>query len=155
MSTKGNFIIRVYGLITNENNEVLLSDEYQLDTWMTKFPGGGLEFSEGPVDCLRREIGEECNGQELKNIQHFYTTGFYQKAQFFENAQLISIYYRAQFIAPLRFQISRTPFNFDKPANGMQSFRWEKISTLKEEDFTFPIDKFVVNSLKSNYFENR
>ncbi len=32
------FNIRVYGIIINEKNEVLVSDEYMLDTFMTKFP---------------------------------------------------------------------------------------------------------------------
>ena len=90
----GQFVIRVYGIIINNQNEVLISDEFQLDTKMTKFPGGGLEFGEGPEDCIKREIKEECNGQELENIKHFYTTGFYQKALFYENHQLISIYYQ-------------------------------------------------------------
>jgi len=55
------FVIRVYGLIINANKEVLISDEYVLKTYMTKFPGGGLEFGEGTIDCLKREFREECN----------------------------------------------------------------------------------------------
>ena len=154
MKPEGKFIIRVYGLIVNTKNEVLLSDEYQLDTKMTKFPGGGLEFGEGPVDCLIREIKEECNNQELENIQHFYTTDYYQKALFFENAQLISIYYVAGFREPLVFDVSETPFNFGEMKNGSQSFRWKRIKDLEEGELTFPIDKFVANSLKRVYFEN-
>ncbi|GAJ02545.1 unnamed protein product, partial [marine sediment metagenome] len=49
------FVVRVYGLIINDKKEVLLTDEYQLGMKMTKFPGGGLEFGEGPVDCIKRE----------------------------------------------------------------------------------------------------
>ncbi len=52
------FTIRVYGLIINNNDEVLISDEFQLSTKMTKFPGGGLEFGEGPTDCIKREAIE-------------------------------------------------------------------------------------------------
>lgn len=151
MRHEGKFIIRVYGLIVNTKDEVLISDEYQLDTRMTKFPGGGLEFGEGPIDCLIREIKEECNGQELENIQHFYTTDFYQKALFFENAQLISIYYLANFREPLVFNVSEKPFNFRELKNGNQSFRWKRIKELEEGELTFPIDKFVARKLKE-YF---
>ena len=50
-----NFVVRVYGLIINDKKEVLLTDEYQQGMKMTKFPGGGLEFGEGPVDCIKRQ----------------------------------------------------------------------------------------------------
>jgi len=151
MSKKGNFIIRVYGLILNEKQEVLLTDEFQLNMKMTKFPGGGLEFGESTLDCLKREMKEECNGQPIKNIRHFYTTDFYQKALFFENHQLISIYYTAELKEPLTFKISEKPFDFKKLINGKQSFRWVKIKTLKEDELSFPIDKFVVHKLKEHY----
>ncbi len=153
-NNEGQFIIRVYGIIINEGKEVLVSDEFQLDMKMTKFPGGGLEFGEGPEDCLQREFKEECNGQELENITHYYTTGFYQKALFYENRQLISIYYQAKLKSPLKFEISDQPFSFEKMENGNQSFRWMKIKDLKEDDFTFPIDKFVVRLIKKQHFEN-
>lgn len=150
-NNNGNLVIRIYGIIINEQNEVLVSDEFQLDTKMTKFPGGGLEFGEGPEDCLIREFKEECNGQELENVQHFYTTGFYQKALFYENHQLISIYYRADLKKPLKFKISKQPFAFEKMENGNQSFRWVKIKDLQESDFTFPIDKFVCSKLRNDF----
>ncbi len=149
----GKFIIRVYGLVVNENNEVLISDEFVLNTYMCKFPGGGLEFGEGPVECLIREFKEECNNQEIKNIQHFYTTDFYQKAFFYDNAQLISIYYLAELKAPIRFRISNKAFDFDIKNNSGQSFRWVKIKELEESEITFPIDKFVTNKLKETVNE--
>jgi len=151
MSKTGNFIIRVYGLIINDKEEVLLTDEFQLGMKMTKFPGGGLEFGEGTIDCLNREMAEECNDQKIKNICHFYTTDFYQKALFFDNHQLISIYYKAELIEPLQFKISAIPFDFDKLENGNQSFRWAKIKTLPESELSFPIDKFVLKKLKKTF----
>ena len=141
------FTIRVYGLIINNNDEVLISDEFQLGTKMTKFPGGGLEFGEGPADCIRREAIEEF-GQEIKILNHFYTTDFFQKALFYKDYQLISIYYRIQFIKPIKFKISNKPFDFEKMENGNQSFRWKRISELSEENFTFPIDRKVAGMLK-------
>ena len=148
MKQPGNFVIRVYGIVLNEQNEVLLTDEFQLGTKMTKFPGGGLQFGEGTISCLQREFREECNGQEITNIRHFYTTDFFQKALFYENHQLISIYYLADLQSPLRFTISQKPFDFEKMENGNQSFRWVKLKELKPDDLSFPIDKFVAEELK-------
>ncbi len=147
------FIIRVYGIIINNQNEVLVSDEFERETYMTKFPGGGLEYGEGPVDCLIREFKEECNEQEIQNIRHFYTTDFYQKALFYKNAQLISIYYLAQLKNPIRFHLSNKAFDFEIKNNHGQSFRWVKIKKLKEDDITFPIDKFVARLLTQTFDE--
>lgn len=145
------FVIRVYAVIINENNEVLLSDEFQLGMMMTKFPGGGLEFGEGTIEGLRREIREECNGQEIKNIFHFYTTDFFQKALFHENKQLLSIYYTAELENTMMFKISSNPFDFEQDKNTKQSFRWVKIKYLNEDEITFPIDKFVAGKLKQQF----
>ena len=142
------FNIRVYGIFINERDEVLITDEFQLDTKMTKFPGGGLKFGEGTVDCLVREMREECQ-QEIEEIKHFYTTDFYQKALYFEDHQLISIYYTAKLKEPINFKLSNQPFDFKEFKNGNQSFRWVKIEELNVNEFTFPIDKHVANLLKN------
>ena len=139
--------IRVYGILINDKNQVLLSDEYVLDRYMTKFPGGGMEPEEGPEDCIRRESQEEF-GQEIEIKKHFYTTGFYQPAFFFENQQLISIYYEIELIGENSFKISSKKFDFDKITNGSQSFRWADISELHNEQLTFPVDRYVADLLK-------
>ena len=144
------FNIRVYGLLLNSNNEVLISDEFQLDQRMTKFPGGGLKFGEGPADCLKREAIEEL-GQEIIIADHFYTTDFFQKALFYPDHQLISIYYLVKLAGPRKFRIAEKPFEFTENINGSQSFRWAAIATLKPEDFTFPVDRHVCRLLKEKF----
>lgn len=142
----GEFIIRVYGLFI-ANEKILLSDEFRMDMKMTKFPGGGLEYGEGPVDCLKRECIEEF-GQEIEIINHFYTTDYFQKAWFFENHQLISIYYLAKFKKNPEFKISEKAFDFKEFIEGAQSFRWVNINNLSENDLSFPIDRLVLAKLK-------
>ncbi|MEE4285051.1 MAG: NUDIX domain-containing protein [Mariniphaga sp.] len=151
MNAPGNFIIRVYGIVLSKKEEVLVTDEFQVGMKMTKFPGGGLHFGEGTIECLQREFIEECNGQEIENIRHFYTTDFYQKALFYENHQLISIYYLVDLKTPLKFTISQKPFDFEKMENGNQSFRWVKLKDLKIDDLSFPIDKFVAKEIKMRH----
>jgi len=141
------YVVRVYALILNDRQEVLLSDEYQMGMKMVKFPGGGMEYGEGTLDCLQREAREEF-GQELTRIRHFYTTDYYQKALFYEDHQLLSIYYLAGFREKISFPVSRKAFDFPGPVNGNQSFRWAPLHELKEDDLTFPVDRLVLGKLK-------
>lgn len=136
----------MYGLFLNEKNEILITDEYQLNMAMTKFPGGGLEFGEGPADCLKREIREEMKGQEIEIVRHFYTTDYYQPGMFRENSQVVCIYYLARFVTPLTFAVSDSPFCFPEMKNGSQSFRYISIEKLNET-LTFPTDKVVAKLL--------
>lgn len=147
------FNIRVYGITLNKEEQILIADEYVLDTKMTKFPGGGLEFGEGTIDCLKREALEEF-GQEIEVIEHIYTTDYFQPTLFYKDMQLISIYYLFQFTGPICFKISKQPFDFPADINGSISFRWQKIEELKEDDFTFPIDKKMVSIIKKKYLFN-
>jgi ADP-ribose pyrophosphatase YjhB (NUDIX family) len=70
--------VRVYGVLINDQNEVLVSDEYIRGEYYTKFPGGGLEIGEGTRECLQREFKEEMN-LEVAIGDHIYTTDFFQK----------------------------------------------------------------------------
>ncbi len=142
------FNVRVYGLLINENNEVLLSDEREYGMDFTKFPGGGVELGEGLIEALKREFMEECFA-EIEVLSHFYTTDFYEKSSFNES-QVISIYYLVKSISPLQLNFKIQVFDFDEES--MQSFRWVKISELREDDITFKTDKTVAQLLKKlNY----
>lgn len=140
------FNVRVYGLLINEANEILLSDEYEYGFKFTKFPGGGVELGEGLITALKREFIEECNA-EIEVISHFYTTDFYEKSSFNES-QVLSVYYLVKAVNPLQLSFKTEVFDFDPDSN--QSFRWTKIDLLVAEDVTFRTDQTVVNLLKSN-----
>jgi len=141
------FNVRVYGIIINEKDEILLADEYQLDTKMTKFPGGGLHLGEGTKDCLHREALEEF-GQEVQVLEHFYTLDYYQPSYFYKNCQLLSIYYKARFVDPVGFTISDKPFDFPRWENGSISFRWVSKGQLSPDDVSLPVDKVVAGKLQ-------
>ena len=143
------FNIRVYGIFINKKKEILLADEERFGMQMTKFPGGGLHFGEGTVDCLKREALEEF-GQEIEIIRHFYTTDFFQESQFHKNHQLISIYYLARFKKPEQFRIASVPFDFKIRQEEVISFRYKNLLELSEQDLSFPVDKVVLKMLKAN-----
>jgi 8-oxo-dGTP diphosphatase len=139
------FNVRVYGLLINNNNEILLSDEHEYNMDFTKFPGGGLEFGEGLTEGLEREFMEECN-TPIVITDHFYTTDFFVKSAF-NDSQIISVYYLVKPIAELDIIIKNKPFDFDGEGELLQSFRWMKIDDLRPEDFAFPTDQHVVKLL--------
>ncbi|MBK6523590.1 MAG: NUDIX domain-containing protein [Sphingobacteriaceae bacterium] len=86
------FNVRVYGILI-QDSKVLVSDEYIKGNHITKFPGGGLEFGEGTIDCVKREFMEELN-LPIEVESHFYTTDFFVASAFAPNNQVISIYYK-------------------------------------------------------------
>jgi 8-oxo-dGTP diphosphatase len=139
------FNVRVYGLLINNDNEVLISDEQEYGIRFTKFPGGGLEYGEGLIEGLKREFVEECN-TEVEVISHFYTTDFFVKSAF-NDSQIISIYYLVKAVSDLRFTTKTIVFDFDGDGDTLQSFRWVKLSELTVADFTFPTDQYVADLL--------
>jgi 8-oxo-dGTP diphosphatase len=141
------FNIRVYGLFINKKNEILLADEERFNMRMTKFPGGGVQFGEGTIDCLKREALEELE-QEIEIIRHFYTTDFFQQSAFNEEHQLISIYYLARFTGKEKFKVSEKIFDFTGLKQEIISFRYQPIEDMQEEDLSFPADRHVLNLLK-------
>lgn len=54
------FSVRAYGLLLNEKQQLLVTDELFDNQYLTKLPGGGVEFGEGTIDALHREFEEEC-----------------------------------------------------------------------------------------------
>ena len=139
------FNVRVYGILINENGEVLLSDEEAEHTSFTKFPGGGLEYGEGLLDALKREYVEECD-LEVDVVKHIYTTDFFEKSSF-NDSQIISIYYQVQNKTSIDLTISKERFEFINPAycsdNKKQAFRWVKIQDVQLEELTFDTDKIA------------
>ena len=143
------FNVRVYGLLINDKNEVLISDEQEYGMRFTKFPGGGLEFGEGLIDGLKREFMEECNA-EVEVLGHFYTTDFFVKSAF-NDSQVISVYYLVKKTAELNLNIKTVVFDFDGDGDVLQSFRWVNVSGLDAEVFLFPTDQYVAKLLKNGY----
>lgn len=141
------FNIRVYGILINEQQEVLVADELIKGVEITKFPGGGLEFGEGTLDCLKREFWEET-GQEVIIGDHFYTTDFFQQSAYHQEHQIISIYYKVHPGKDFQLLGRKTPFDFDERLDDSIAFRWIPLAEIGEHLFSLPIDKIVGKRLQ-------
>ena len=127
-----NFNVRVYGILINENAEVLLMDETRYGRSFTKFPGGGLEWGEGLEECLIREFQEELGIRiEVKGL--IYVNPFFVKSAFNPVEQLIAMYYIVNTLS--------TEMH-------IATIHECKIDSLNEDDLTFPIDKEVIKLIK-------
>ena len=151
------FNVRVYGILSGPNNEVLVSDEYIRGKFYTKFPGGGLEFGEGTRDCLKREFKEEMN-LDVRIGDHIYTTDFFQINAFRDDRQdqIISIYYFAYPLEPITAPLREKPFEFDEQQLEMyrktgetETFRFIPMEQFSAESVSLPIDKVVADLIRA------
>ena len=143
------FNVRVYGILIDADDRVLVSDERTQSVAFTKFPGGGLEYGEGLLDALKREFMEECD-LEIEIIQHLYTTDFYEKSSF-NNSQIISIYYLVRALdtlnVPLKDKVM--DFNSDDVLEKEEVFRLVDCDKLLSEHLTFKTDQVAWETYKN------
>lgn len=130
------FNIRIYGLLI-ENNQLLVVREPFMGKLVYKFPGGGLEFGEGTVDCLKREFKEELN-LDIEIDRHFHTQENFLQSALNPHEQILMIYYivHAKNINQLK--------NLDE---GIEKLIWIDLAELKVEDLSLEMDQWIVKSL--------
>jgi mutator protein MutT len=137
------FNLRVYALITNEFNEILIADEYRHGQFFSKFPGGGVEAKEGTKEALFRELKEELQ-LEVEAADFFYFNEFYQ-ASAFDESNLVAFYYRVS-VDKNQIAISNSiyqiPFFIEQ-----EKQRWVSLNSMRKEHLTFPIDQLVLEKL--------
>ena len=133
------FNIRVYG-IWIKDDKVLVNDELIRGTQVIKFPGGGLDWGEGTIECLKREWKEELD-LDIDIVDHFYTTDYFQHSAY-DDSQVISIYY-----------LITAPNAPDVIVNTEENERtyWMDMQEISAQTFTLAIDRKVGNMLQELY----
>lgn len=130
------FNIRIYGLLIEENQLLILKEPF-MESLIYKFPGGGLELGEGVHDCLIREFKEELN-LDVEVVQHIYTQDDFIQSALNPDDQVLMIYYevKAKNIAQLQ-----------KVDQGIEGLIWKDLNQLSADDVTMPTEKKAVRKL--------
>lgn len=137
-----NFNIRVYGLLINDKDQIIISSESYKNQILTKFIGGGLEKGEGLKSALEREFMEEVD-LPIHVGELFYINDFFQPSYFNSSDQIISVYY---YVTPKNWDVlSRKIASNDLN----QILNWENINNFKADSLSLPIDQIVFDKLKN------
>ncbi len=141
--TQNSYTVRVYAVIVNRRGEVLLTREKYLGMEFTKFPGGGMEWGEGALDTIQRELHEELHLQDVE-LEHFYTTDFFVPSFFDSSTQVISIYYKTK--EPTLRDLIKLREEDEK----LLGVKWIPLDRFSVDDVTFPIDKRVAKLIRES-----
>lgn len=152
-------VVRVYGILINEGNQILVSDELIKGKYYTKFCGGGLEEGEGTRDCLKREFMEEL-GIGVEVIDHFYTTDYYQQSFYRATDQILSIYYTVKALEKMDIHANKIAFEFSEAqkeiyqiTKQIETFRFIDLKDYTAADMTLPIDKVVAGLVQEIFYK--
>ncbi|HCZ08790.1 MAG TPA: hypothetical protein DHV07_06735 [Flavobacteriales bacterium] len=139
------FNVRVYFFLMDGTtrgdvmgDRVLVSDEIIAGRRFTKWPGGGLEFGEGPGDCARREALEEL-GQPISLGPLVHATASFVRSAWRPDEQVLCHYYVARLDAAPTFRVTQELFDFE--AGAKQSFRWVNLEKFEEGALSFATDR--------------
>jgi len=140
------FNLRVYAIIHNEKDEVLLSKERRGGSEFTKFPGGGVELGEGILEALHRELFEELDA-EIHSASLFYVNDFFQASSFRPEDQIVSFYYLVELKNRSKIREERRRPLGSKDPNDFEEAQWVTKKSLYFNMLTFPIDRMVGEKL--------
>ena len=130
------FNVRVYAICVRKGLLLTLHEHY--GKWdLIKLPGGGLEYGEGPVDCLKREFKEELN-LDVSVGECFYIQRDYVKSIVDDHKQILVLY----------FEVSINNIEELKICDShVASVNWLPI--IENCPLTLPVDKIVYEKIKT------
>jgi 8-oxo-dGTP diphosphatase len=137
------FNVRVYG-IWLKDDKILVSNENIKGFKMLKLPGGGLEYGEGPKDCIIREFKEELNVEvQVEQLLHV-TENFIQSA-FRTEDQIIAVHYIVS--CDQEIQSMNTVQDTKLGGENIHHFEWRNLDQSLLNDLTFDMDKQALKEL--------
>lgn len=132
------FNVRVYGIYVNDGKLLTLREQY--GKWdIVKLPGGGLEFGEGVVDCLKREFMEELNVSVAVG-DCFYVQRDYVPSIVADHKQILILYFEVQVDDLEQIKISD---------HHVSEIKWLPITA--QCPLSLPVDQQMYEVLKSKY----
>lgn len=134
-------------------DRVLLSDEIIGGRPYTKWPGGGLEFGEGPIDCVQREALEEL-GFAIAVGPLVHATGSFVRSAFRPVEQVLCQYYMARAADPgldvealLKMGGGPEAIGRDGGPTSL-SWRWAKVASSEGDALSFETDRAAWKALQ-------
>lgn len=128
---------------------ILVSEEHISGRHCTKWPGGGLEFGEGPMECAQREAQEEL-GQDIALGPLVHATGSFVRSAWRPQEQVLCHYYLARLCGPQEFETTEGAVDWN--AGHEQRFRWSPVQGFNPEQLTFSTDRAAWNALLTGPF---
>jgi len=137
------FNIRVYG-VWQKGNKILVSNENIDGFKMLKLPGGGLEFGEGPLDCVTREFREEL-GVRVMVKELLHTTDDFLQSAFRKNEQVIAIHYTIECDEEIEHYQTVQTTNVGR--ENKHHFEWRLLNDDLLSQLTFEMDRAALKRL--------
>ena len=135
---------RAYGILINEKQEVLISDEFRFGRYFRKFPGGGVENGEGIIDALKREFKEELS-LKIDTYEFVFFNDYFQQSSFNPNQQVTCFYYLVKCAGANELTLKSYEIPLTEDGEKQQ---WISINKLNINSLTFPIDRDALKTLK-------
>jgi len=131
MQEKCEYRISVKGVEFDNEGRILLAKE---DNGMWELLGGGLEYGENPIECLKREIKEET-GLTVTRVS--------QEPKYFVTAPKT---FQQGWLANIVYEIKLEDYNFT-PSNECQDLRFFSVDEAKDVEL-FPNVKSLFEQLR-------
>jgi len=138
------FNVRVYGLLA-QSGSILLSNELIAGSAYLKFPGGGLEYGEGPEEAVVREFMEEA-GLRVKVIRPVHITGNFVQSAFRTNDQVLGVYYEVEAIDVADFPTIAPAI--DEVMRTGQQLYWVPLNEIGPDNLSFEIDRAALEAYR-------
>lgn len=133
------FNARVYGILINEKDELLLSHEEIEGFKFTKLPGGGIKFGESPPEALKREYREEVDiNVEVGNL--VFAGDVFIQNRFIPEEQVITLYYYVKYDDWKNIKLKAAAHHSLGKENKIKH-EWKPLKEINEDTFTFVSDK--------------
>ncbi len=143
MNPTTHFNVRAYGIWLKDQAVLVSREDYpERSAPILKFPGGGLELGESPVDALKREILEEMNLECEVGDSFFIARRFVKSA--FNDSQVISLYF---YLDSLNGEIPKGRYPAPERPDCFLEFYFVPLKELKPSLMTFIHEKDVVEKL--------
>lgn len=130
------FNVRSYGLFYSaDRKQILFLEEKINGRLLVKFPGGGVEFQEGPGRALCREFNEEL-GLEVKLGPLVYVSPHFHRSVF-RPQQLVGVYWEVLAVA-----------GEPMVRSGQMKLHWLNWQEMPIEKLTHEMDREVLRFLR-------